>query len=204
MSSQASSTAREGCASTTRCTPPRSSNISRRRLRRQAGARTRPAPRGPPCKWPAASDTGLRRAADSEVHLVGANPAELMQELQHQIRPSDLRNTARPAGRAAARPRGWPPRSPRAPNRGCSGSRPRSARSRTRRSRPATTRFNRVRSLIRAWYQGRRPRPAAGAAGERPCGAHENHELNFMSALIHARPGREEHGGRTLYLEHAL
>ena len=89
MSSQASSTAREGCACTTSITRAAQRKRVTGRLRRQQA-------REPGRRLPAGLVGGRRCLIDDRARgrlqrdLIGANPAEPLQELQHQIRPSDL------------------------------------------------------------------------------------------------------------------
>ena len=90
ISSQASSTARDGCASTTNCTPPRSAKISRAdcgvsKRANHAGASRPGLVSG---RWRAVQDLSRR---GKERYLIGANPAALLQKLQHQVRAADGR-----------------------------------------------------------------------------------------------------------------
>ena len=76
MSSQASSTAREGCACTTSRTPPRSGNVVSRRLAAPADGQTTPAPRARPCRLPAATGREFRPiAVRRETSLARTRPS---------------------------------------------------------------------------------------------------------------------------------
>ena len=126
-------------------------------------------------------------------HLVGANSAQLLQEMQHQIGSARPGSTPRPGGRVAATATRFAASiSSRTELRALSTS---AAISTTRKAalKAATTRFKWVRSLIASMVSGRDAGPLGPPRARRPP-SHENHESSFMMPLIRRRLRREEHG----------